>query len=96
VADLGLADARPDRAIDAFQVLRFLACAPRSSGSPRDERRADEALKRLRRPVLVQKLLQVEVDRRRPDAFAIAGRRDDPLGKLRPRHTAALGAGLRS
>jgi ABC-type branched-subunit amino acid transport system substrate-binding protein len=39
-----------------------------------------EVRKRLRRPILGQKLLDVERNRRRPDAFAILRRRDHAVG----------------
>jgi hypothetical protein len=37
-------------------------------------------------------LLDIEIDRRRPDALAILGRRDDAHGKSRPRHVSATRA----
>lgn len=69
-ADLGLADAGPDRAIDAFRILGFPA-RPHGQARGADERGAEQVTKRLRRAVLGQKLLHVEIDRRRPDAFTV-------------------------
>jgi hypothetical protein len=62
----GRSDAGPDRAINARQGLR-LAPHPRHDAGRTDERRAEQVLKRLRRPVPRQKLLDVEIDRRRAD-----------------------------
>ena len=60
-ADPGLSDARPDRAIDALQRFRLAPHPGRHAGRA-DERRAEQILKRLRRPVLRHKLLHVEIN----------------------------------
>ena len=49
--DPRLTHARPDRVIDALEILR-LPARPRRQARRADERRAEEVLKRLRRPVL--------------------------------------------
>ena len=59
VADPGSAHLLADRAIDAFQILGLLA-RPRRRLAGTDMGRADEARKRLRRPVLGQKLLHIQ------------------------------------
>ena len=92
-ADLGLSDPHPDRAIDAVQILSF-PTRPCRQARRTDERRAEQVRKRLRRPLLGKKLLHVEIDRRRPDAFAVPGRRDHAIGELGPRHAPAMGAGV--
>ncbi len=93
MADLGFSHPPLDGAIDAVQ-MRSLLARPGGQARRTDMGRADEVRKRLRRPVLRQKLLDVEIDRRRPDAFAILRRRDHPVGKLGPRHAPAMRAGV--
>ncbi len=46
----------------------------------------------LRDAILGDQLLDIEIDRRRPDALAILGRRDDALGKSSLRHASAMRA----
>ena len=59
-----------------------------------DQRRAEEIAERLGSPILGQKLLDIEVDRRRPEALAILGQRDYAIGKRRFRLAAATGAAV--
>ena len=91
MADLGPADAGPESAIDSFQSLRLFS-HPGDDASRAGERSLEQILERLRRPILGQKkLLHVEIDRRRLDAFAVLAGETTPSGNaafIRPPHEA--------
>ena len=65
---LGNPDA--DERVDLPQRLRLLSHAG-DDASRTDQRRAEEIAERLGSPILGQKLLDIEIDRRRPEALAI-------------------------
>ncbi len=59
-----------------------------------DGRNAEEVGERLRRPVLGDQLLRMQIDGRRAQTLAILRRRLHACGKGRPRAPAAAGAGI--
>ena len=59
-----------------------------------DQRRAEKIAQSLRGPILGNELLDIEIDRRGPDALAILSRRDHALGKRRLRLAAAMRAAV--
>ena len=71
---------------------------PRLPGHPghdagRTDRHGGEQIAQgLRDAILGDQLLDIEIDRRRPDALAVLGRRDDAVGKRRLRHALAMRA----
>ena len=88
---LGHPDA--DERVDLPQRLRLLS-HPGDDAGRTDQRRAEEIAERLGSPILGQKLLDIEIDRRRPEALAILGQRDHAIGKRRFRLAAATGAAV--
>ena len=74
---LGHPDA--DERVDLPQRLRLLS-HPGDDAGRTDERRAEEIAERLGSPILGQKLLDIEIDRRRPEALAIWVSETTPSG----------------
>ena len=92
MANRGLGHALADGLVDRAQLFAP-SCPPRRRGWPdRSPRRAEQIAQRLRDAILGDQLLDIEIDRRRLDALAILGRRDDALGKSRLRHASAMRA----
>jgi len=71
-----------------------MASYPGDDAGRTDQRRAEQIVERLRRAILGDELLDVEIDRRGLDALAILGRRNDALGKGRSRFAAAVRAAM--
>jgi hypothetical protein len=93
MANLRLGHPDADVLVDLPQRLRLLS-HPGDDAGRTDQRRVEEIAERLGSPILRQKLLDIEIDRRRPHPLAILGRRDHALGKRRPRFAAAMGAAV--
>ena len=77
--------------MDLAQLSRFLAHPSHDAGRA-DQRRAKQIAQRKRGAIFGDQLLDVEIDRRRLDALAILGRRNDAFGKHRSRFTATVRA----
>ena len=92
-ANRGLGDTLADSLVDLAQFAR-LPSHPGDEAGRTDQRRAEQIAQRLRGAILGDQLLNVEIDRRRLDALAILGRRDDALGKSRSRFTATVRAAM--
>ena len=73
-------DAGADAAIDRLQRLGLTA-NPARHARPAGRRRPEQVPEDLRGPLLGHELLGVEIDRRRLEALAILGRRNDARGK---------------
>ena len=93
VADLRLGHPLADALVDPPQRLRLLS-HPGDDAGRTDQRRVEEIAERLGSPILGQKLLDIEIDRRRPEALAILGQRDHAIGERRFRLAAATGAAV--
>ncbi len=91
MANPGLGHALANGLVDSAQLSRLLA-HPGDEAGRTDQRGAEQIAQRLRGAVLGDQLLDVEIDRRRLDGFAILGRRDDSLGKGRSRFAATVRA----
>ena len=87
MAHLRLADALADASINALEIARLPAHPCRDTGRAQ-HRRAEQIDQRLRRAILGDQLLDVEIDRRRPEPRAILDRRGHRFGKPGPGHPA--------
>jgi hypothetical protein len=79
---------RNSRAFLATQVLAH----PSDDAGRTDRRGGEQIAQGLRDAILGDQLLDIEIDRRRPDALAVLCRRDDALGKSSLRHASAMRA----
>src|SRR6516225_3271960 len=93
MANLRRSHALADERVDPPQLLRLLS-DPSDDAGRTDQRRAKQIAQRLRGPILGDELLDIEIDRRRLDALAILGGRDDAIGKRRLGHAAAIVAAV--
>ena len=91
MANLHFGHALADARIDLPQVFSLLSNPGHDAGRA-DQRRAEKIAQSLRRPILGNELLDIEIDRRGPDALAILSGRDHSLGKRRLRLAAAMWA----
>src|SRR6266852_7735368 len=91
MAHLHFGHALADARIDLPQVLSLLSNPGHDAGRA-DQRRAEKIAQSLRGPILGNELLDIEIDRRGPDALAILSGRDHSLGKRRLRLAAAMRA----
>jgi hypothetical protein len=80
MANCGFGHALADGLVDGAQLSRLLA-HPGDDAGRADRRGGERIAQSLRDAILGNQLLDIEIDRRRLDAFAILGRRDDPFGK---------------
>ena len=90
MANSSLGHALANGLVDLAQLSRLLSYPSDET----DQRRAEQIIPRLRRAVLGNELLDVEIDRRGLDALAILGRRDHALGKSRSRFAATVRAAM--
>ena len=88
MANLRRGDALADALVDRLEFFILLA-HPADDAGRTDRRRAEQIAQRLRGPVLGNELLDVQIDRRRPDALAVLRRRDHARGEYRLRHASA-------
>src|SRR5229473_255382 len=91
MAHLHFGHALADARIDLPQVLSLVSNPGHDAGRA-DQRRAEKIAQSLRGPILGNELLDIEIDRRGPDALAILSGRDHALGKRRLRLAAAMRA----
>ena len=88
MANRGLGHALADRLVDRGATARAFLSAqvlvhPGDDAGRADRRGAEQIAQSLRDAILGDELLDIEIDRRRLDALAILGRRDDALRKRR-------------
>jgi hypothetical protein len=88
-ANLRLGRALADALVDQPQLLRLLS-NPGDDAARTDQRRGEEIAQRLRGPILRDELLDIEIDRRRSEAFAILHGRDHAIGERRLRLAPAV------
>lgn len=93
VANLRFGHPDADELVDLPQRLRLLS-HPGDDAGRTDQRRAEQIAERLGGAILRQKLLDIEIDRRRPEALAILGQRGHAIGERRSRLAAATGAAV--
>src|ERR1700716_1959645 len=93
MANLHFGHALADARIDLPQVF-FLLSNPGHDAGRADQRRAEKIAQSLRGPILGYELLDIEIDRRGPDALAILSGRHHSLGKRRLRLAAAMRAAV--
>jgi hypothetical protein len=93
MANLHFGHALADARIDQPQVFSLLSNPGHDAGRA-DQRRAEKIAQSLRGPILGYELLDIEIDRRGPDALAILGGRDHSHGKRRLRLAAAMRAAV--
>src|SRR5258708_12301525 len=80
MADLHFGHALADARIDLPQVFSLVSNPGHDAGRA-DQRRAEKIAQSLRGPILGNELLDIEIDRRGPDALAILSGRDHSPGK---------------
>jgi hypothetical protein len=71
-----------------------LAARPIGHAVRAQTQRSEQIAHRFGGPILGNELMDVEIDRRRPDALSVLRRRSHSLGEGRPRHAAALFANV--
>ena len=79
MANLHFAHALADTRIDLPQVFCLLSNRGHDAGRA-NQWRAEKIAQSLRGPILGYELLDIEIDRRGPDALAILSGRDHPWG----------------
>jgi hypothetical protein len=93
MANLHFGHAFADARIDRPQVFSLLSNPGHDAGRA-DQRRAEKIAQSLRGPILGYELLDIEIDRRGPDALAILSGRDHSHGKRRLCLAAAMRAAV--
>ena len=93
MANLHFGHALADARIDLPQIFPLLSNPGHDAGRA-DQRRAEKIAQSLRGPILGYELLDIEIDRRGPDALAILSGRDHSHGKRRLRLAAAMRAAV--
>src|SRR6266403_3777632 len=93
MAHLHFGHAVADARIDLPQVFSLVSNPGHDAGRA-DQRRVEKIAQSLRGPIFGNELLDIEIDRRGPDALAILSGRNHSLGKRRLRLAAAMWAAV--